>query len=523
MDIKLACYFSKTMRTLPKILFFTLYLLLLLAVTGKLFFEKQFNQAIDYLFRSGGGESKTVTIGFSESPISLKPLTNDTASRARLLHLYEPLVRRTPDLQIEPALAISYGALDPVTWEFRLRPGVKFTNGSLLTLDDVFFSLEEAKKNPASGVKDLAATIKEIKKMPAPGETSNADQNVFQIITHAPDPLLPSKLSFLLIFQKGTEVGTGPYAIEKSDANELHLKRFSEYWGQVPEATTVILKTLLTKEAKIAAIRDRMVDILANVPPDTASNFYFPGFTLAEKPTTEVNFFLFNFTSVFKEKSLREAVKRGLNIEQLSGLTQGFTTPASQFVANGVFGFDPTIKPLSYDPEKARAAVREFTKSEALLKITLDMPAGLDIFASKVKEQLKQAGFELTVNFLKPQDLERKITKRTSPFFFFGWRTELGDSADFLRAVVHSQTKDAGQFNGGNFKNEKVDALIDEADKTVDVARRLSLLREAMKIITEEDIIGIPLFSPEVLYGLSNRIKWQPRVDGYILAHEVKL
>ncbi len=54
-------------------------------------------------------------------------------------------------------------------------------------------------------------------------------------------------------------------------------------------------------------------------------------------------------------------------------------------------------------------------------------------------------------------------------------------------------------------------------------SERLNYLRSAMKRITEEDIIGIPLFSPEILYAVSKDVEWKPRVDGYVLAQDVKM
>jgi len=62
--------------------------------------------------------------------------------------------------------------------------------------------------------------------------------------------------------------------------------------------------------------------------------------------------------------------------------------------------------------------------------------------------------------------------------------------------------------------------LIEQSQKTIKSADRLALMRKVMRIITNDDIIGVPLFSPEVLYGVSKNIKWSPRVDGLILAQE---
>ena len=89
--------------------------------------------------------------------------------------------------------------------------------------------------------------------------------------------------------------------------------------------------------------------------------------------------------------------------------------------------------------------------------------------------------------------------------------------------MAHSREGEFGAFNGSNYSNPKTDELIESAQKTMKSSERLNYLRSAMKRITEEDIIGIPLFSPEILYAVSKDVEWKPRVDGYVLAQDVKM
>jgi peptide/nickel transport system substrate-binding protein len=500
------------MKSPLKIVGFTLYFVLLVVVCGKLFFETQFNVAVNFLIPAQKQTEKTLTIGYADPLLNLSPLANDTGSRSRLLHVYEALTSVTPDLQIKPGLAIAYGSLDPNTWEFRLRPDVVFQNGDPLTIEDVIFSLEKAKKAPDSGVKDLSSTIKEVKKI---------DSETFYIITVQPDPLLPNKLSSLFIFSKksddGIPFGTGPYVISKNDNGSLELDRFSAYWGDKPNFNKIVLKTLSSKQEKINALSNGSVDILANLPADLAGNFEFKSFNLKTRPSLEVNFLMFNFDGVFKSHNAREAVSLALRTDQLARLAQGFAVPVSQFVSDGIFGYDPSITKIESDTTRALELV------PSGLKTTLDLPKGLEVFGENVVAQLKAVGIDVTVNYISPQELGKKITAQASDFYFFGWRTDLGDASDFLTAVAHSRVGNFGQFNGSDYENPEVDRLIELSQTTVSQTERLNYLRAAMKKITVDDIIGVPLFSPEVLYGVSNGIEFSPRVDGYVLAQEVKM
>lgn len=502
-----------------KIALVTLYFVLLAGISGKLFFEKQFDALFAPLFsrfyRAQTGD--LLTIGYSEPFVSLSPLGNDTGSRARLLHIYEGLVRVTPDLQIEPGLAISYGSLSDSTWEFRIRPGVTFHNGKPMAFEDIKFSIEQAAKNPASSVKDLVSTIKEIKAV---------DENIFQIKTFEPDPILLSKLASVFIFPANSALpaapGTGPYMLESAAGSELTIKKFDNYWSAMPAFKKAVLKTFKSKQEKLEAFAMRTVDIVADVPPDSAIDFAFEDFNLKTRQSLEVNFLMFDFNGNFGDKRLRQAVSLALDTKNLARLAYGFAVPATQFVGNGIFGYDPSISPRQIDIQSAQQLVKDFSNFSRV-NVTLDLPKGLDVFGAGVEKQLKAIGIDAKLQFLSSAELGERILARKSEFYFFGWRTELGDSYDFLSAVAHSRGRGFGQFNGGNYKNEETDRLIESTQKTLKQAVRLDALRAAMKKITLDDIIGIPLFSPEVLYGVSTGVKWEPRVDGYILAQEVKL
>lgn len=508
------------MKNSVKIVIFSIYFLLLLVVSGKLFFEESFDRFFSLLFSFQKNVQKELTVGLSEPLVRLDPLANDTGSRSRLLHIYESLISVSPDLQIKPGLAISFGALDNTTWEFRLRPDVAFHNEKKLEIDDVFYSLEQAGKASNSGVKDLVSGIRELKKI---------DDRIFHIITNSADPLLPQKLSQIFIFPKdvpyglsaGTPIGTGPYQFQKNENGVLTLQRFNDYRDAKPVFETVRLQTFASKDEKLAAFRNHTIDIVANVPPDFARHFRFEDYELKTLPSLEVNFLMFNFDKMFRDRKLREAVALALKTTDLAKLTQGFAVPATQFVGNGIFGYDPQITLRTPDPKAASELVKEVSASR--ISVVLDLPKGLEVFGTSVKDQLKKIGIDVELRYSSPQELGRKIVNRDTEFFFFGWRSDLGDASDFLTAVIHSPSGSFGQFNGGNYQNAEVDRLIELSKETIEQEIRLKYLRDVMKKITVDDIIGVPLFSPEVLYGVSKDVKFTPRVDGYVLAQEVKV
>lgn len=500
--------------TIKKALYCGLYFLALLAVTAKLFFEPQFDAFFTRLQGEKAPHTQTLTIGLSEPALSQSPLAFDSGSRTRLLHIFEPLVRMNRQLSIEPGLAVSFGSLSETTWELRLRRGVQFHDGSPLTLEDVIFSLTQARDNPASQLRDLTSCITKITPQSA---------EILHIETRDADPLFLQKLSSVLIFKN--HIGTGPYAVEKNEDDTLSLTRFEEYWGQKPDASSVALKTLSSKSQKFIELGKGSVDILAAIPPETALDFPYQNYHVVAQPSLEVNFLMFNFEGPFKDRRVREAVNFALHPGLVSSLAQGFGAATNQFAPPGVRGFDPQIPERRFDPAAAQKLIAELKAEKAgqLPEVILDLPKGLETFGQKIADQLQKVGLEVELNFIAPSTLAQKIARGNSDFYFFGWKNDLGDSGDFLSAVAHSRTPQFGQFNGGNFKNAEVDELIEKSMREMNPEKRLNLLRSAMRRVTVDEIIGVPLFSPEVLYAVSKNVQWQPRIDGYVLAQEVKL
>src|SRR6056297_3250408 len=179
---------------------------------------------------------KSVTIGLTADPSHLYPLAGEElSSNIMYYHLYDPLVKRSPDLTFGPGLAESWENVDETTWRFKLREGVTFHNGNAFTADDVVFTVEKARESIRP---DLVANIASI---------TAVDDLTVEITTPAPYAVLPNDLAELLILDKdyttetGDEqmdlqpMGTGPYMLEEWIKEErLVLTAFDDYWAGEP-------------------------------------------------------------------------------------------------------------------------------------------------------------------------------------------------------------------------------------------------------------------------------------------------
>lgn len=480
-------------------------------------------------------DNDVLTIGYVFEVKDLDPVLYDPVSRGWMGNIYEPLVATDENLNIKPALASKWGMIDPYTWEFVVRDNVKFHDGRNLEPGDVAASLERALKDEKSQLKSLLGTIDKVEI----GENMR-----IRVRTKVPDPLLLAKIATVYITPAGytdfsRPVGTGPYFSEGFIRTEMDLSRFDAYWGQLPSFNKVVLKVIPGREDRIKALENKEVDFLMNFPPNYGCAFFeeykkikgcktlnSQDISVRAMPGLEVSFIAFNFEhGLFSKKDFRIAVQKALDPEVFKTIAFGFAVPARQFVSSGVFGFNPGIKPPEYDLEIARKIIdKVIGGSFERISVTFDYPDSLPPVGQYVQVQFKDLGIDVDLNPLTDAELSKKISSGKSDMYYMGWRSELGDASDFLLAAVHSSDKNTGfgLFNGMNYSNEKVDALLEEAQKNMDTQARLEQLQEVMKIITEEDIVGVPLFESEVLYAYDKDLRFTPRVDGYVYAANIK-
>jgi len=493
----------------------------------------QLQQRVD-LRSSARGEDEVLTIGYAFAPDHLEPTHFDQIARNYLANIYEGLVRTDRDLNVEPALAVSWGLLDPLTWEFRLRPGATFQNGAPLTADDVVYSIERAARFEESELKDLLNTIQSIEV---------AENEKILIHTRVPDPLLLNKLAVTFIFPNNYQdfdipVGTGPYQFVSYEDGKMALKRNAAYWGTAPAFPHVILNSIPDRKERLVALEKGQVQLLGNVPPTAAcsrlDNFHHPDecqpinaedVEIMSIPSLEVSFIIFNVEhELFQSRAAREALTYAFDIHVFEDIAFGFAKGADQFVSSGVFGFNPQIEPREFDMEKAQQLIDSVIGSSfERVSVTFDYPEKLHPVGEYVSLQLTDLGIDVDLNPISDLELQQKIIQGTSDFYFLGWRSELGDASDVLQGMVHSRDRTSGYglYNGAHYVNKKVDQLIEESQENLDEESRGAQLQEIMKIVTEDDILGVPLFESETIYAVHNGIHFEPRVDGYILASDI--
>jgi peptide/nickel transport system substrate-binding protein len=218
--------------------------------------------------------AQELKVGLAAEPSAMDPhFHNLTPNNAMLSHIFERLVETDPQNRLIPGLAESWKTVNDTTWEFKLRNGVKWHDGSPFTAEDVIFTFKRAPDVPNSPSSFAAATRgKSLKKI---------DDHTLQITTPAPYPLMPNDLSNLLIVSKKhgqgakTEdynsghaaVGTGAYKFARFvPGDRIEMVRNDDYWGGKAPWEKLTLKPIKASPARVAALLAGDVDVIEDVP-----------------------------------------------------------------------------------------------------------------------------------------------------------------------------------------------------------------------------------------------------------------
>ncbi len=460
-------------------------------------------------------------------PLCLTPhLKSEVISVLVQGNMFEALVEFDPAMKIRPLLAETWENPDDLTWVFRLRPGVLFHDGTPMQAEDVVFSLCRAKNWPASELKSNFVAVDTI---------FQADERTVVIRTRRPYPILLNKLLNAFIIparyhQKyrdaGFEqapVGTGPYRFLSFDRRRgLRMQRWDRYWGPKPDFRQVTITKYEDPREIEALLRQGMADIVNEVPPAAARGLLdspVRGYRLERRPGLALRYLGLNTTvKPLSDLRVRQAISLAVDRQALVGqCVLGFGMPASQPVPQAIFGYDPGLPQLRYDPDRARRLLKAAGYGRGL-RLSLLLPDTRLSFGQELQHQMARAGIELELNvkereaFFDAQD--------TSSFFLLGSVSISGDASDLFDDVIHSPRAGYGRDNQHRYRNPSVDRLIEASSGYLDQAQRLKALQRIMRLVMA-DLPRIPLYVEDEIYAVSDRLSWQPRSDLMIYAKEV--
>jgi peptide/nickel transport system substrate-binding protein len=233
--------------------------------------------AISGSFLATSALAEDLRVGTQFKLMTLDPHYADLSETNSLLsHIYEHLVNQDQQMNAEPQLATSWKRLSETQWEFKLREGVKFHDGSAFTAQDVIYSIERIRdfvKPPSGGYQSYTQAIKSV---------TASDPLTVVIETNSDVPTLPLLLTPIFIMPQKADgfattddlnagvvqpVGTGPYKFTSWQSGEaLTLTSNDAYWGGKPAWTDVTFRVIESPAARVAALSTGDVDVADYIP-----------------------------------------------------------------------------------------------------------------------------------------------------------------------------------------------------------------------------------------------------------------
>jgi len=467
--------------------------------------------------------AQQVTIALGSEPTTLDPqLREDGGERAVNDNIYETLMTRTPDGKLVPHLVSESPVLiNPTTWLVKLRPGVTFHNGEPFNADAVVFSVKRI-IDPQFNSEQISFfnTVKDAQKV---------DDLTVRIVTDGPDPILLSRLYWMKMVPPDyandpkfaeAPVGTGPYRfVEWKRGQSIALRANNDYWDRKPQIQEAIYRFVEEPGTRLAGLMAGEFDVITNLLPEFTRQVPQAIHILGlEHPIIILN----ADGGPTKDVRVRQALNYAVDKDALAeGLFDGYAQIAQgQLLSPSFFGFNPKVGPYPYDPDQAKALLKE--AGAVGTTVELIGTAGRWLKDRELVEAVAAfwdaVGIKTKVRIFEFNEyLNRLFDRQTrADAIFVVSSNELLDADKSFSAYYR-----AGGIGSSN-SDRDLAALIDAARTETDGVKRTDLYHQAVKRAHEQAYF-VWLLNIEDIYGVSARIDWPGRVDAKILVSEMKL
>ncbi len=440
---------------------------------------------------------KKLIWGAAVTALRLDPQTSSQTVDLQVFDsIYDTLVWRKPDNSLVPRAALEWKMTNDTTWQFKLRPGVKWHNGDPFTAADVKFTFERAIDPKSPSIRQTA--------FPLLSRVEVVDPTTVNFVMKSPDGLWPARLNgmgawimpakyFQSVGQEAFEkkpVGTGPYRfVEHVKNDHILIERNADYWGGAPNAESILIKAIPEASARITALVDvgetnftdivpfEFVDKVKNGNNTKMGDFRNIGFYTI---TPNVN------VKPLGNKQVRQALSMAIDRKSIaSGLMKGRATVPTGFLCAGDFAYDSSKPPMPYDPAKAKDLLKQagYANEEIFIEsqrnILLDNEQQV---CEAVVSMWKDVGVNAKLELIEPAVRAEKNRLRNYKGCFTSYFTSvLGDPDGFMWRTL--------QPNGGlnyGVTNDEFVRLGKEANGSFDQALREKNYKRMNEIYLDE-------------------------------------
>lgn len=477
---------------------------------------------------------------------------NESMTNGMNSQVYERLTARDPQLALVPGLATEWTQVSPLVWRFKLRPNVRFHDGSPFTADDVVFSLQRAKA-PSSQIAVYANAV---------GTARKIDDLTVEITQPRFNPIFLQHLDLIFImsrtwceqhkvtrplsfkdneesFASFNANGTGPFQLVKRQPGiRTVYKRNANWWGRFDGNVQEVQFTPIANDAtRLAALVSGEVDLLLDpAPRDVPRLRATPGIQVVEGLENRLIFIgmdqardtlLYgrapNGKNPFQDLRVRQALYQAIDIEAIrSRLMNGLSQPTGGLTPSplGAYNDAALETRLPYDLAAARKLMSDAGYAEGF-EVTLDCPNNRyindDRICLAVASMWAQLKVAVRVNAMPRATFFPKLERYDTSLYLMGWGGAITDAETILTPVYRNEDRasGAGYYNYGRSRNAKFDQLAAASSAEADPAKREQLIKAALAEYRQQ-LHVLPLHRQIAPWATRQGVKLVHRADNWL-------
>ena len=488
--------------------------------------------------------AEDLVIGLRAGPDSIDPHWSTLGSQAEALrHVFDTLVDADETLQLQPSLAVSWEPVDETTWEFKLREGVTFHDGTPFTAEDVKFSIERIPD--VTGPMSMTLYTKYVDSVEV------VDDLTLRVKTKGMAPSLPNDFTRLFVVpsETGTDagneefnagdnaIGTGPYKfVSWQPKGDLVLEAYEDHWRGAPPWDRVVRKEIPDDAARVAALRSGEVDLINYVP---ASDYVAMQNDDDIETFVSDSVYILNVAPSVKDEEpqpitvdgepvegnplqdlrVRKALDLAINRDVLVDVVlEGLGTPATQLMPEGFFGYSDALEARPYDIEQAKELLAEAGYPDGFeidFTCTNNRVPGDAVVCEALAQMWSRLGLTVDAQALNGTVFFPAAANEEYTMTMSAWGTLTGEAAYTYGALAHTKDDEAGfgGFNRTGYSNAEFDRVFGEGSQTLEPDARRALYEEASEIAMEDRALIPTVILQTVWAADADTIELTPRVD----------
>ncbi len=463
---------------------------------------------------------------------------NEGPTNSFNLTVHEPLLYRSRDMKLEPALALSWKTINPTTWEFKLRQGVTFHDGGKFTADDVVFSFKRAQM-PSSDHRNSLDTIADVKKV---------DDFTVHFVTKAPNPILPNQITQISVMSKAwsekhkvekpqdfknkeetyavrNAMGTGPFKIVRRDPGiETVLARNPAWWGWKTaqgggNLDEIIYKPIKNNATRMAALLSGEIDFVLDPPVQDLDRIRRDPKLKVLEVAQDRSIFLgmdqgraelrnsdIKGKNPLADKRVRQAFNLAIDRDTIKRVVmRGMSAPAGIITAPAITGHTKELDtPLKANVDAAKKLLADAGYPKGF-SVKLDCPNDRynndEQICQAVVGMLGKIGVKVQLDAQSKTLHFPKIQKRETDFYLLGWGVPTFDSHYVFNFLFQSK----GSWNATGYKSDKLDQLATEMAGEINLAKRNGLIAAAWKQV-KDDVVYLPLHHQVIAWAMAKKV-----------------